>query len=72
MANTNSKIKKGIFILPDRLLNANAVKKLTGMIHNERYSFTVVAICKAFKPNFCAAPTTELVSCIAIAAHNPN
>lgn len=43
-----------------------------GIIHKALSSFTVVAMCKAISPYFCEAPTTELVSCIAIAAHNPN
>lgn len=44
----------------------------TGAIHNARASFTVVAISSASCPYAAAAPTTELVSCIAIAAQTPN
>gem|GEM_PF-2298267 len=45
---------------------------VNGMIHNARISFTVVAICNATTPYFCAAPATELVSWMAIAAQKPN
>ncbi|MNX88715.1 hypothetical protein D3C86_1206960 [compost metagenome] len=42
------------------------------MIHNARASFTVVATSSACGPYLLAAPTTELVSCMAIADHIPN
>ena len=42
------------------------------MIHSARVSLTVVAICNASWPYAAPAPTTELVSCMAIAAHMPN
>src|SRR6267154_5704335 len=49
-----------------------AVTMHNGTIQRARASFTVVAITVAVSPYLCAAPTTELVSWIASAAHNPN
>src|SRR5664279_668543 len=49
-----------------------AVATVTGTIHRARASFTVVPIASAGSPYFAQAPTTELVSWIASAAHNPN
>src|ERR1051325_6239406 len=43
----------------------------SGSIHKVRTSFTVVATASASSPYFAAAPTTELVSWIATAAHRP-
>ena len=40
--------------------------------HSARANFTVVAICNASAPYCIPAPTTELVSWIASAAHRPN
>ena len=51
-------------------MNANI--SATGTIHKARTSFTVVAIARDSAPYVPAAPTTELVSWIAIAAHTPN
>ena len=42
-----------------------------GMIHNALASFTVVAVPKASLPYLAEAPTTELVSCMAMAHHKP-
>jgi len=47
-------------------------KKDTGIIHNALTNFTVVATSKAWSPYLLAAPTTELVSWMAIAHHKPN
>src|SRR6202167_1097721 len=44
----------------------------TGTIHSARVSFTVVPTTSATGPYRAAAPTTELVSWMARAAHNPN
>src|SRR3954462_1485663 len=49
-----------------------AVAMHSGTIHSARANLTVVAITVAASPYLCAAPTTELVSWIASAAHNPN
>ena len=49
-----------------------AVRRDMGMIQRARASLTVVAICNASGPYLPAAPTTELVSCIAMALHKPN
>src|SRR5437763_13328530 len=49
-----------------------AVTMHKGTIHSARASFTVVATTVAASPYLCAAPTNELVSWIASAAHNPN
>src|SRR5262245_56866868 len=49
-----------------------ALASVNGTIQSARTSLTVVAIVNATAPNFVAAPTTELVSWIARAAHNPN
>src|SRR6516225_3087977 len=49
-----------------------AVATVTGTIHSARASFTVVPTTRAAMPYFAHAPTTELVSWIASAAHNPN
>ena len=46
--------------------------KATGMIHKALANLTVVATSSACGPYLLAAPTTELVSCMAIAHHNPN
>src|SRR5208283_156134 len=51
---------------------ATAVATVTGTIHSARASFTVVPMARAGSPYFAQAPTTELVSWIASAAHNPN
>ena len=59
-----------IFFIPLDLFK-KTINKERGIIHKARPSFTVVAIFKASSPYFCAAPTTELVSCMAIADHNP-
>ena len=54
------------------LLKIKDVMKAIGTIHRARVSLMVVAICNASSPYAAPAPTTELVSCIAIAAHVPN
>src|SRR5271169_4637513 len=43
-----------------------------GTIHRARASFTVVPTASATAPYLADAPTTELVSWMANAAHNPN
>src|SRR5580765_4302044 len=50
----------------------SAVPSASGTIHKARASFTVVPTCNAIAPYLAAAPTTELVSWIASAAHSPN
>ena len=72
IASTNRKIKYGILIFFDSLLKINTEIIEIGIIHNARSSFMVVAVCSATEPYLLAAPTTELVSCIAMAAHTPN
>ena len=54
------------------LLVSIAVAITSGTIHSARASFTVVPTASAVGPYFAPAPTTELVSWIASAAHNPN
>ena len=49
-----------------------AVPMRQGTIQSARASFTVVPTASATAPYLAAAPTTELVSWIASAAHNPN
>src|SRR5271157_2417599 len=49
-----------------------AVPTDRGTIHSARASFTVVPTASATAPYFAEAPTTELVSWMASAAHNPN
>ena len=59
-------------ILLDLVLNTKVVISATGIIHNALANFTVVAICNASVPYLLAAPTTELVSWMAMAHHKPN
>ena len=47
-------------------------KKTAQTIYSARASFTVVPTASATAPYLAAAPTTELVSWIASAAHRPN
>src|SRR5260370_36649326 len=49
-----------------------AVARANGTIQRARASFTVVPMTKACAPYLVAAPTTELGSWIASAAHSPN
>src|SRR5579862_4673486 len=49
-----------------------AVTTDSGTIHSARASFTVVPTASASAPYFAVAPTTELVSWMASADHNPN
>src|SRR5207342_1076381 len=70
-AKQNKKMNHGIVTFDLLCLNA-AVASASGTIHNARASFTVVAVTSASFPYREAAPTTELVSWIASAAHNPN
>lgn len=56
----------------DLFLNISADVIETGIIHNALASFTVVATSSACGPYLLAAPTTELVSCIANAHQRPN
>src|SRR5229473_2856886 len=56
----------------ERLRLIAAVARASGTIHRARASFTVVPMTRAWGPYFVAAPTTELVSWIASAAHSPN
>ena len=51
---------------------AMAVATESGTIQSARANFTMVATASASTPYFAAAPTTELVSWIASAAHSPN
>src|SRR5947199_9115058 len=55
-----------------RLRRVYAVASVSGTIHNALANFTVVATASALLPYFAPAPTTELVSWLASAAHNPN
>ena len=65
-------MKYGIFILPRLLLKIKVDINATAIIHNARANFTVVATSYALDPYLLAAPTTELVSCMAIAHYKPN
>src|SRR3974390_3813211 len=49
-----------------------AAATVIGTIHSARASFTVVPPARAAPPYLAPAPTTELVSWIASAAHSPN
>src|SRR5271167_1096761 len=49
-----------------------AVPRDKGTIHRARANFTVVPTASAATPYFAEAPTTELVSLMASAAHRPN
>ena len=51
-----------MFILRELPLEKSTKNIETGIIHNARASFTVVATCKASLPYTFAAPITELVS----------
>src|SRR6266404_3035053 len=51
---------------------ASAVTTVMGTIHRARASLTVVPTASATAPYLAAAPTTELVSWMASAAHSPN
>ena len=63
-------MKNGILILLSPL-NNNALMKAIGIIHNARASFKVVAVNNASSQYAEAAPTTEEVSCMAIALQTP-
>src|ERR1700694_4712342 len=56
----------------DLLRLTAAVTSASGTIHSARANLTVVPTIKADGPYLEAAPTTELVSWIASAAHRPN
>src|SRR3954468_781306 len=64
-------MNQGHWIFALLCLNA-AVAMQRGTIQSARANFTVVAITVAASPYLCEAPTTELVSWMASAAHNPN
>ena len=69
----NRHINHGIWILREpfsRKLNIEI--KESGIIQRARVSFTVVATASASGPKIAAAPTTELVSCMAMADQSPN
>ena len=70
-ARQNSPINHGHFIFVFAP-QATAAPAANGTIHNARASFTVVPITSATAPYLAAAPTTELVSWMASAAHSPN
>lgn len=72
MANINRNINHGIEILLDLSRNNNIVINDNGIIHSARVSFIKVAVCNASEPKDSPAPTTDEVSCIAIAAQVPN
>ena len=50
IAKIKKKINQGILILAPFWLKINMVAIVTGMIHNARVSFTIVAISSAFSP----------------------
>ena len=66
------KINQGIEILLDLSLKNIIVISARGIIHNARVNFINVAVCNAVAPKASPAPTTDDVSCIAMAAHVPN
>ena len=72
MANTKKRINQGIDTLFDFSLKIKVVTNANGIIQRARVSFTIVATSRAFCPYAAPAPTTELVSCMAIAAQSPN
>ncbi len=72
MASTKIKINHGMEIFPVRSRNINIVTKASGIIHSARVSLMRVAVWRATSPYTSPAPTTDDVSCIAIAAHVPN
>ena len=61
-----------MLILWSLLLNMNEVARANGMIHSALVSLMVVATFSASSPYAAPAPTTELVSWMAIAAQVPN
>ena len=65
-------MNQGILIFCPLLLKMNEVTRAKGIIHKARVSFIVVATFRASSPYAAPAPTTELVSCMAMAAHVPN
>ena len=71
-ASIKRKIKYGTLIFFDPSLKMKSEMTEIGIIHNALSSFIVVAICRASAPYWLAAPTTELVSCMAMAAQIPN
>ena len=72
IAPMNINMNHGIEILRPLLLKTKVETIARGIIQSALVSFTVVATFSASSPNAAPAPTTELVSCIAIAAQIPN
>src|SRR5881394_143189 len=68
-ATTNQRMNQGIATCAAFRLNSSAVASVSGTIQRARVSLIVVAICSASAPYRAAAPTTELVSWMAIADH---
>lgn len=65
------KMNQGMLMRCPLLLKMNEVIKATGIIQRARVSLMVVAIRRASSPYAAPAPTTELVSWMAIAAQVP-
>lgn len=63
---------KYVYLTFELLFFKTEVIKAMGAIHKALASLTVVATLRAIAPYFIPAPTTELVSWMASAAHNPN
>ena len=66
------RMNHGMVILRSLLLNMNDVASAKGMIHRALVSLMVVATFRASSPYAAPAPTTELVSWMAMAAQVPN
>jgi hypothetical protein len=70
-ARQKSRINHG-HLIRDLLFFKIATANATGTIHSALASLIVVPIINAWEPYFAVAPTTELVSWMARADHNPN
>lgn len=71
MATMNQSMKYGMDIFLLSPLKITDVTRASGMIQSALVSFIVVATSRASSPYAAPAPTTELVSWIAIAAQVP-
>ena len=71
MARMKKKINQGMLMRCPLLLKIKEVKSAIGIIQSARVSLIVVAIRRASSPYAAPAPTTELVSWMAMAAQVP-
>lgn len=72
IARMKNRMNHGMEIFFPFFLKIKVVAMAIGIIQSARVSFTVVATLRASSPYAAPAPTTELVSWIAMAAHVPN